>query len=57
MIKLIVGLGNPGQEYEKTRHNAGFLFLDILAASAGGVWLNESRFNGQTSVANFLIFS
>ncbi len=50
MIKLIVGLGNPGQEYEKTRHNAGFLFLDLLVARTGGAWLNESRFSGQTSV-------
>jgi PTH1 family peptidyl-tRNA hydrolase len=50
VIKLIVGLGNPGQEYEKTRHNAGFLFLDLMAATEGGIWLNESRFNGQTSV-------
>jgi peptidyl-tRNA hydrolase, PTH1 family len=46
VIKLIVGLGNPGRQYEKTRHNAGFLFLDRLAIQYGGVWLKEARFQG-----------
>jgi len=46
MIKLIVGLGNPGRQYEKTRHNAGFLFLDGLLNDSGGAWSVESRFEG-----------
>ena len=55
MIKLIVGLGNPGRQYDKTRHNAGFLFLDALATELGCAWANESRFQGlfaEGSVAN-----
>ncbi|PTU03986.1 aminoacyl-tRNA hydrolase, partial [Pseudomonas sp. HMWF031] len=34
-IKLIVGLGNPGAEYEQTRHNAGALFVERIASAQG----------------------
>jgi len=46
MIKLIVGLGNPGQQYEKTRHNAGFLFLDYLLSESLASWGHEVKFHG-----------
>jgi PTH1 family peptidyl-tRNA hydrolase len=46
-ISLIVGLGNPGPEYAETRHNAGFRFLDALAAKVGVAFQHESRFRGE----------
>ena len=41
---LVVGLGNPGREYERTRHNAGWLALDELARRHSGSW--RSKFSG-----------
>jgi PTH1 family peptidyl-tRNA hydrolase len=44
-IRLIVGLGNPGSEYACTRHNAGWWFVDALAAQRSTVWRRDSRRN------------
>ena len=57
-LKLVVGLGNPGAEYARTRHNAGFWFVDDLARSAGGNWRRESKFQcelARASVAEMLV--
>lgn len=45
-MKLVVGLGNPGGKYEKTRHNAGFWWLDLIASQARASFRRESRFQG-----------
>lgn len=45
-IQIIVGLGNPGNRYEDTRHNAGFWFVDTLARRFGAVFKEERRFQG-----------
>ncbi len=44
-MRLIVGLGNPGREYEKTRHNVGFVAIDYLAEQAG-IKMGKIKFKG-----------
>ena len=48
-LRLIVGLGNPGPEHARTRHNAGFRFVDVLAEKAGARFGLESRLFGETA--------
>ncbi|MGH8550240.1 MAG: aminoacyl-tRNA hydrolase, partial [Methylococcales bacterium] len=43
---LVAGLGNPSAQYEKTRHNAGFWFVEKLASVERVEFLPESRFSG-----------
>ena len=42
-IRLVAGLGNPGSEYQQTRHNIGFMVVDRLAADLGVSWEKSSK--------------
>ena len=49
---LIVGLGNPGREYERTRHNCGFRAVDLLAEKLG-CKIDKAKFQGLYGQANY----
>jgi len=51
-VKLIIGLGNPGEKYAKTRHNAGFWFIDALANEYGAKFKFENKFSGEIAKVN-----
>lgn len=51
-MKLIVGLGNPGREYENTRHNIGFMCLDVVANHFNTTF-NKSKFSGEYAEFNY----
>ena len=48
---IVAGLGNPGKEYENTRHNAGFLALDYVAEKKG-VRIDRAKFKALTTVVD-----
>lgn len=50
-LRLIVGLGNPGADYTRTRHNAGFWFLDALADACGARFGFDNKLHGEIAKA------
>ena len=52
-MKLIVGLGNPGKKYEKTRHNMGFMTVDLFS-DVTGIDIDKEAFNGLLGRGKFL---
>ena len=55
-MKIIVGLGNPGEKYEKTRHNAGFIAVDFLIKKQNLIWQKNKKFNVEMCKNNDTIF-
>ena len=52
-LKLIVGLGNPGEQYARTRHNAGVWFVSRFANQQGATFKEEKKFFGRTATTLF----
>ncbi|MDR3273783.1 MAG: aminoacyl-tRNA hydrolase [Puniceicoccales bacterium] len=51
--KLLVGLGNPGKEYDRTRHNVGFCVLDRFCAAKKGNWKLDKKLESELAIIKF----
>ncbi|MEO0415566.1 MAG: aminoacyl-tRNA hydrolase [Verrucomicrobiota bacterium] len=56
-IRLVVGLGNPGTEYDGTRHNVGFDLLDAMAKEAGQKWERDKKGKARVCTIQDVIFA
>lgn len=56
-MKLIIGLGNPGKEYEKSRHNTGFIIVGRLVETKGLKWKFEKKFNAEIAKSESTIYA
>lgn len=52
-MKLLFAQGNPGKQYDRTRHNAGFIVLDALAASENASWKTDTKFKAELAELQF----
>ena len=54
-MRLVVGLGNPGRKYNKTKHNVGFMCLDLYAKKHGLKFKKENKFSGESLKSGDLV--
>lgn len=55
-IRLVAGLGNPGPEYEQTRHNIGFLIADRLASAFASTWEKSGKWDAMSAKSGEVLF-